>query len=1087
MPGAFVKVTATPYCDYGIGKLVRTQGAQAVVVYFDFPDEIDPTEVLVPAADLRAVDMTPQTRVFRIAPGSHRWQVGRVLDGTDDQVLVQFPNKDIVNVAREDLQIRWRRPIADPMAFLIREVSETPRFSQARSAFIRAVTAQRAACHGIGAVLSSRIQLTEYQFNVVLRVLEDPIQRYLLADEVGLGKTIEAGLLVRQYVLDEPESARVLIVVPPALVSQWKEELVTRFGLSAWLDDFVHVVSSDNLGAIRSHIASAGMLVIDEAHHLSRGDTPGDLELYELLRDHAHRITRLLLLSATPVLADTAGFLKMLHLLDPIVFPLDDLAGFERRLESRQLVAETVAALVPENLFVLEGELDRLVGAFEDDVTLVHLVSQLRPIVQALPDEQDDQFLQALGALRVYLTETYRLHRRILRNRRKAVPWATPQRSGLKVVTYRCEATAERCRLLEALRTHLANSIDASPAVQIILFQAAVHPTASVELVEVFQRHGIADRGALGLAHQVDRLSVQVRLEAARTTAAVTAVQGLLQRPSVQVVVFCDQKVDADRVGEALELAMPGTVQRHDPGVTAEDDEDSNVEPWRQFLTDPNRFKILVCDARAEEGLNLHGGKKVAVHFDLPVSPNRIEQRLGRLDRFGAGDAVQSVAFVCSENPDETSWMQCLRDGLEVFDESMASLQYLVEEAFRPVVNRWAGEGVGAIHALIQILSGPKGLVARERRRIDQQDALDALSEEPIEAFDALETIDGEWLSWRKAFDGFANETLQFGKRAERWSGPLPAQEQVFRLAYATEGPRQTLLPQATYISDFLGTIDIAAPGGHARNPLTHAYSFRRSTALTREGQKLGVRPVRYGDPIVEALCSFCESDDRGRVFAMWRHLPNYRAIDSSGTDLCYRFDYLVEAEIVESKPSTPRFGIGDLSVLRALRRRADAEFAPKFISVWIGLDGIATAAAPPDVESAYRLNDSTECGRDYNLNAQRWQILHAQSDMPWLIDWKLHCELASQRAEKFVLSMPEVKAHIASAVQTTRRRHDVRQAQLAARIARLNGAAKDAEVLELEREVTLHESLIHAITQPALKLDVVGATFVSARTPFLP
>ncbi|MFX5839529.1 SNF2-related protein, partial [Acinetobacter baumannii] len=102
------------------------------------------------------------------------------------------------------------------------------------------------------------IQLADYQFNVVQRVLQDPVPRYLLADEVGLGKTVEAGLLVRQYVLDSPK-ARALVVVPAPLVAQWRRELVQRFGLADWLDDFVFVVSFDDLASIEAHLPTTGI------------------------------------------------------------------------------------------------------------------------------------------------------------------------------------------------------------------------------------------------------------------------------------------------------------------------------------------------------------------------------------------------------------------------------------------------------------------------------------------------------------------------------------------------------------------------------------------------------------------------------------------------------------------------------------------------------------------------------------------------------------------------------------------------------------------------------------------------------------
>src|SRR5690606_32635808 len=104
--------------------------------------------------------------------------------------------------------------------------------------------------------------------------------------------------------------------------------------------------------------------VIDEAHHLSRQTDVGDHPLYELLRRRAETVPRLLLLSGTPVLADTRGFLRILHLLEPVVFPLNDLEGFERRLKSRQLVAEIAASLWPDNVLSMEEDLDRLSEAF---------------------------------------------------------------------------------------------------------------------------------------------------------------------------------------------------------------------------------------------------------------------------------------------------------------------------------------------------------------------------------------------------------------------------------------------------------------------------------------------------------------------------------------------------------------------------------------------------------------------------------------------------------------------------------------------------------------------------------------------------
>jgi ATP-dependent helicase HepA len=1030
-------------------------------------------------ASLRVVDLPEQTRVFRVDENTGRWQVGRVLDGEGASVLVQFPNKHIANFPREELHVRWRKPIADPVTFLSRRVNETPRFAQARSAFTRVVTAQRGAALGIGALLSSSIQLTDYQFDVVRRVLQDPVQRYLLADEVGLGKTIEAGILIRQYVLDAADSERALVIVPSPLLNQWRQELAERFGLASWLDDFVTVVASDDLSAIEAQIQKAGMLVVDEAHHLSRAGGDGANPLYEVLRHAAPSVSRLLLLSATPVLSDAAGFLRVLHLLDPVVFPLDDLPAFERRVNSRQVVAETVASLVPENVLSLENDLDRLESAFPDDAALIQLVSALRPIVQSLPGEDDEEFLRALSALRSHLSETYRLHRRILRNRRKSVPWATPRRVGLTKIEYACSLTRERHRALEELRVHLFNSADFS-GVESELFAAAVQPARGGNCEAMLTSHGVTDTQAVTLARRVDLLTEEADSAGARLNALKMAMAQILATPNQQVVVFCDSPKQADAVTIALRACLPqDCVQRHDTGGFGDDVEDPQ-EPWLAFLNDPGRCRVLVCDARAEEGLNLHGGRKLALHYDLPPSPNRIEQRLGRIDRFGSGDAIPSAALICIDDRDESAWASCLDEGLQVFAGSIASLQYLIEAAMRAARNSWMGAGAEALVQWTLEIAGANGWVARERRRIEQQDALDALAETKDEAYDTLEAEDSDWTTLREAFDAFAIDALQFQKRVEPWQGPLPPKEQVFRLKYARDEGRQTLLPLQTFVSEFLGTIDTDARHSSSRAPLTFPYAFRRNTVLAKEGRTRGLRPLRYGDALVQSLRSFCATDDRGRVFAMWRHLPSHTASDSSGVDLYFRFDFLMEADVAGVSAAGERSDIE-----RALHRRADHHLPPQFYSVWVATGIGVTGEEPAALRAPYRPQTEPDGGRDYNLNPSRWQVLDMRADVPWSAEWTRHCREAAIAAREFIGRREDVQERIRRATQALQAQHDSRVAQLNSRAMRLTGAARDAELNELECENLTHSTLLTAVRAPAFHMDVAGAVFVSTYTPF--
>jgi ATP-dependent helicase HepA len=118
----------------------------------------------------------------------------------------------------------------------------------------------------------------------------------------------------------------------------------------------------------------------------------------------------------------------------------------------------------------------------------------------------------------------------------------------------------------------------------------------------------------------------------------------------------------------------------------------------------------LVCDRSAEEGLNLQKRGASAIHFDLPLSPNRVEQRLGRLDRFGSGMPIQSVVLVCAGSRVQKCWFELLNDALGLFRRSIASLQYVIEEAMQNLWRDFIDTGVEGLEDSIAELGGDEGV-----------------------------------------------------------------------------------------------------------------------------------------------------------------------------------------------------------------------------------------------------------------------------------------------------------------------------------------------------------------------------------------
>src|SRR5262249_4874381 len=140
---------------------------------------------------------------------------------------------------------------------------------EARRAFSRIYFALAATAPGLTGVLSAGVSLFAHQLGVVRRGLDDPGPRYLLAGGVGLGEDIEAGLLIRQRLVDAPRS-NIVVLVPTPLVPQWKAELSEHLGLSWFRGSGIEVAPHEDERSWRRH-QTPDLVVIDEAHKVAAG------------------------------------------------------------------------------------------------------------------------------------------------------------------------------------------------------------------------------------------------------------------------------------------------------------------------------------------------------------------------------------------------------------------------------------------------------------------------------------------------------------------------------------------------------------------------------------------------------------------------------------------------------------------------------------------------------------------------------------------------------------------------------------------------------------------------------------------------
>lgn len=1073
--GQFVKSLEN---NLGIGKVASIDDRHVTIEYFESPTSEDHPTRTLPVDLVQPTELHQETRVYFKHPATGHWYVGRALIKTGDEYRVQFPNRKVGELPESSLYVRWDRPIEDPTDHLAHRVNETPYFHDGRAPFRKSLVEQRAACAGMTGLFSSVIELEEHQIEVIRRVLEDPVQRYMLADEVGLGKTIEAGAIMRQYALDRPHDFGILVTVPRHLCEQWEEELANRFLFDQELGERVHVIPHDECEEVLATGMEVGMVVVDEAHQVAQhahADDPEERSVYDTIKSVTDVTDKLLLLSGTPVLHNEAGYLAMLHLLDPLLYPLDDIEGFRQRIRDRQKVAELFHDIdVDADDADLEEAVDAVADHFPDDERLEELAGELGDVL----DDGDEQTRQTLvGRIRTHVSETYRLHRRILRTRHsEETRWLLPGRAEPKPIDVEASEQATIEERLEHWRKaaveHLDGPDDEAANFWIELyremFEAACGLTSSLEEfandrleaiddgsatppefddeVELLEdlTDAIADSGRA--EHQLDRLVDYL---------------GELDDDQ-KAVVFVGAEDDADGAHDRLDEQLDLGVVRHE-AVRHHHEAD-----WKRFLEQPD-CQVLVCDHRAEEGLNLQGSQAEIIHLDLPVSPNRIEQRIGRLDRYGTGQPVESSYFSVSESEYLSRLVELHRDGFGVFTRSIASLQYLVEQRLNELWPRIFFDGLDEMTEATEQLGGDDGGVARELERIRAQDELDALEasqKSDDEFYDRLWDVDFAAEHLEEVAYEWIRKRLQFHRVDTEHD-----HEGIHRWEYRTErtAKHPTLMPIRELLGRFSIAVDPTVDGF-----LSYPMSFHRGTACSH-----GVRVARIGEPFITAMMDYIRWDDRGTSFAMWRHAPRARLEDDPR--VYFRFDFLVEADIQNAVDALSGY---EHVTEEAVRLRADGLFPPLMNTVWVRADG--ARVDDEDIQELLDLPYDQEgvkrYGRDYNLNSERWEKIEKMYDRE---SWTSTCHEVREEAEDVLAEEVSLKERCKRYADRAVRRSRESLDRLETRADRAGEEARQLEIEQLELERQLISTLEEGIRTPSVKLDAIGAIFLSTVDPF--
>ena len=645
-----------------------------------------------------------------------------------------------------------------------------------------------------------------YQLVPLLMALRLSTVRLLIADDVGVGKTVEAGLIVREL-MDRGEVTRLAVLCPPHLVEQWQAELLSRFNMQAIAltsasanrveRDLPHgvglfdhypivVVSLDYIKSERhrEHFLSIApeCIIVDEAHTCASSGAGKQLR-FELLQRLAKDPERhLLLLTATPHSGDEVAFYNLLSLLDPAFLELQNNTSAEhplrdklarhfvqrRRKDIVEWQAETqdgrgfARRMKAELTYKLTGDW----GAFFDAVQ-----TYCREMAESVEQTQS-------GSARLIWYATLALLRCVASSPAAAVKALTTRLEG-KTQALAAEGEND---LLEDDRLHDGQPDD--------LGGSDLEPAGQ-----------IGDR--LQDAQRLQTLILEARRLSGKSgdpkLATLIAHLESLVKDGFAPVVFCRYVATAHYVAAELKKHFPKVLVDVVTGELSPEERRSKIEDMEEGA-ESSGGRILVATDCLSEGINLQHLFTAVVHYDLAWNPTRHEQREGRVDRFGQqAPEVRCTMLYGQDNPVDGFVLNVILRKGEAIQKELGVLVPMPEDKLRinqalvkaALMKRHATQYTPDMFADAEILLAPlqtQWTDALEKAKLNRT----KFAQRRIRPNEVLP----EWQKQQTALGSSADVQRFVQSACARLNAPLePARRQQFRLPtqHLPEALRQRL------------------------------------------------------------------------------------------------------------------------------------------------------------------------------------------------------------------------------------------------------------------------------------------------------
>lgn len=625
--------------DLGLGIVVETSNRRVVLSF--------------PAAGERrtyAMDNAPVSRVrYEVGDritSADEWsmQVSEVVDL--DGYLV-YKGLDTEGIATElpELELSAFVQFNTPQARLFAgQIDHNKRFELRYETLRQLRRHQQSPVNGL---LGARVQLLPHQLYIAHETANRYAPRVLLADEVGLGKTIEAGLITHQQLVSG-RAKRVLIVVPENLVHQWLVEMLRRFNLHFSILDEARCEaireSGDNpfdtaqlvlcsLPFIAGNeqiqqqaLASQwDLLLVDEAHHLEWSEQGVSAE-YACIESLARQTKGLLLLTATPEQLGMESHFARLRLLDPDRYY--SLSSFREEEASYQAISTLVQTL----LEWLELHQNSLRGDAEK------------------PDNLDD----LMEGLRAYLGEAAVAPL-------QQVLYADTQQTLTEVIPPLISALLDHHGTGRVLFRNTRDNVQGFPERRLVS-----HPLPAPDQWEDLQAEALLEE----LLYPEQLLGENWVQQDTRVS---WLADWLKANRDEKVLVICATSQTAMVLEEYLRLRVGSHSAVFHEGL----DLVARDRAAAYFADAEEGAQVLICSEIGSEGRNFQFAHHLVL-FDLPLNPDLLEQRIGRLDRIGQRQAVQ-IHVPHYETSAQAALLRWYQEGINCFERTCAAGQAIFQ------------------------------------------------------------------------------------------------------------------------------------------------------------------------------------------------------------------------------------------------------------------------------------------------------------------------------------------------------------------------------------------------------------------------